>query len=349
MAKIVKKVSVDKSQKSNDSSVSENSIKKTTVKPDGYSHKENCSTQAFNVNGVEHATEDQNDFVNSKEREKTQTITDDITTEGAAELLIQTFGSSVFDNIRRNEIFNLPLHDANINLNEWLGEILNTYIKFEDINRIVLSIKKSRVKEISQKEQIEELIQELDKTQKLYDEKIVTLYDELKEIKAQTVKQNKKISSYLPISALTKAIPDIEPFSTIKVLIEEASEETSNDTGIFFVSFIKALIVLMKNVDAPAESEQEKMEMLHNVLSKLLSDISELYISQRRALLDELAKIANSYMDEYIFISPEETLQIDPMIHNAKGLGGSRIKEGISYAVLEKSTRKTVKYADIKV
>ena len=56
-----------------------------------------------------------------------------------------------------------------------------------------------------------------------------------------------------------------------------------------------------------------------------------------------------SKFEDYIFVSPEETLQLDPNIHNARGLGSTNIVEGASYAVIRRTSRQTVIYAEVKV
>jgi hypothetical protein len=66
-------------------------------------------------------------------------------------------------------------------------------------------------------------------------------------------------------------------------------------------------------------------------------------------MLDLLAVACSAKFKLYKFISPEESLQVDPRIHSATALGGSTIKEGISFAVIKKDTMQTVKYAEIRV
>jgi hypothetical protein len=350
MAKIVKKISIERRQEDNEANSKSNTIKKTTSQDDVPKAEENKLEPNSESDKIVDNSFKLADYDNNTPQETQQSLKDNNNTaKSAAELLIITFGVSVFDNIRNNKVFNLPFQDAQITLHQWLAELLNTYIKFEDINEIVDAVKSLKSKEELLEAKNVELLDKLENVKKLFEEKHSKLENELKETKNQKSKQDKKISSSVSISTLTQVIPDIEGFGAIKALIDESSEDPSVDTGKFIIKYLNGILALIKKAGLPAATELEKMEMLHAVLSKLLSDISELYISQRRALLDELAKIANSYMNEYIFISPEETLQIDPLIHNAKGLGGSRIKEGVSYAVLEKSTRKTVKYADIKV
>jgi len=352
MAKIVKKISVEPREDLKDNSSKGNTIKKTTINdqsaPNDDKMDESSDTSENLIDDNFKLTDSEKDTIPYNEHNQFSSELGN-TTERAVELLAQTFGMNFFENIRKNKVFNLPLQDSEIPLNQWLIELLNTYISFESINEIIQSIERLHVNQESLQTKLEDLSKELENSEKTYSDKISELMNELNETKSQKTKQDKKITTSIPINMLTQAIPDNDGYGTIKSLIEEASEEPSPETGKFIIRYINGFIGLIKKASMPCDTEQEKVELYHAELSNILRNVSGLYISQRRALLDELAKMVNSFLVDFIFISPEETLQIDPLIHNAKGVGGSRIKEGVSFAVLEKSTRKTIKYADIKV
>jgi len=95
--------------------------------------------------------------------------------------------------------------------------------------------------------------------------------------------------------------------------------------------------------------EEEKMEILHTALTRVLEALTGLYIPQRRAVLEQLAKLCNSRVSDYLFISPEESKEIDLRIHNAASIGGNQILEGRTFAVVNRSSYQTVKYAEIEV
>ena len=42
-------------------------------------------------------------------------------------------------------------------------------------------------------------------------------------------------------------------------------------------------------------------------------------------MLEQLAKLCNSRVSDYLFISPEESKEIDLRIHNAASIGGNQI------------------------
>ena len=93
----------------------------------------------------------------------------------------------------------------------------------------------------------------------------------------------------------------------------------------------------------------EVLKIIDEILRFMLENLKDNFILQRRALLDALARIITKKFDNFDFISPEETLQIDLDIHNTKGTGGNKIKQGFSFAVIRRENKQTYKYADIEV
>ncbi|MDN5214709.1 hypothetical protein QQ020_21705 [Fulvivirgaceae bacterium BMA12] len=97
------------------------------------------------------------------------------------------------------------------------------------------------------------------------------------------------------------------------------------------------------------QQEDELLETVYESLRFFLFSISGFNIPIRRPLLNEIAIWVNQPFTKYKFISPEQTLLVDPKIHMGDGVDSQEIAEGLSFAVLHRSTLKTVRYASIKV
>ena len=135
---------------------------------------------------------------------------------------------------------------------------------------------------------------------------------------------------------------------TINQLLKEDIKNPSEALSAFCVALAKTWGILAQALQKEGE-EEEKMEILHVALTRVLEALTGLYIPQRRAVLEQLAKLCNSRVSDYLFISPEESKEIDLRIHNAASIGGNQILEGRTFAVVNRSSYQTVKYAEIEV
>ncbi len=161
----------------------------------------------------------------------------------------------------------------------------------------------------------------------------------------------KKFSNAIPVADiltifLTGKISNQYTQKLIELLTEAVVNEGASGKKFTF-SFLKGFAFVESAVLSLGGDEKENLDILYESGRKLLSAISDIFVAERRPLLDIIANLFNSYLSTYDFISPEQTLQIDPQIHNAMGLGGGSVKEGISFAVVRRETRKAVYYAEI--
>ncbi len=131
-------------------------------------------------------------------------------------------------------------------------------------------------------------------------------------------------------------------------MLLEAFKNNEKQGKEFVLKFLKGFIWIEDAILELDDSEKENMKKLHQAGKKLMQQISGTNCAERRPILDKIAYFCNSYLNDYDLVSAEQTLQIDPTIHNAEGLGGSIIKEGLSFAVVRRETRKAVYYAEIK-
>jgi len=133
---------------------------------------------------------------------------------------------------------------------------------------------------------------------------------------------------------------------TLRGALDSADDENLTR---FIIKFAKGWTVLQRSLQMLPDMEKGKpqLDCVCDALTFLLACISGSYVSERRTLLELVARHCCEYFQEYIFISPEHTLNLDPEIHNVESAGSSTIKEGVSFAVIRSDTKKTVRYADV--
>ena len=160
----------------------------------------------------------------------------------------------------------------------------------------------------------------------------------------------KKVAASVGIDVMVDAVFSGEAveIQTINQLLKEDIKNPSEALSAFCVALAKTWGILVRALQKEGE-EEDKMEILHAALTRVLEALTGLYIPQRRAVLEQLAKLCNSRVSDYLFISPEESKEIDLRIHNAASIGGNQILEGRTFAVVNRSSYQTVKYAEIEV
>ncbi len=279
------------------------------------------------------------------------------TVEDISAWFINSIGEKVFENVKNNEYLQLPYtENENLNTKDWLAKALKTLFSKEQIKEIGNQISQGNKNTGKLQEKEEQL--ELEKQQ--FEErmlKINTRFERLKEEVEEAESEKHRIEKEMQSSlSLNKLIPiffkgeeDSPKHKQLRNLLNDAIDNADKNTGIFIAKFGKAWTILNTALNNLSEDEKENMELVHKATIEMLEQIADTHISERRPLLDMVADIISDSFNEYEFVSPEQTLQLDPAIHNAKGLGTASIKEGLSFAVIRKESRQAVKYADIIV
>ncbi|MBN2663621.1 MAG: hypothetical protein JXR68_08215 [Bacteroidales bacterium] len=217
----------------------------------------------------------------------------------------------------------------------------------------ISSLISEKAEEVNKKH--DELFQKLIQTQeKIKKQEVQTknLIIQLEETEEQVYKTEKKYADSIAISDIINEFTQTElqtkETREISNMLLDAYKNGGKNGQKFVLSFLKGFSWVENSIKKLGEDEKENVDLLNESTKQLMQQISEKNSAERRPILDKIANLCNSYLFTYDFISPEQTLQIDPTIHNAQGLGGTVIKEGLSFAVVRRETRKAVYYADIK-
>lgn len=137
----------------------------------------------------------------------------------------------------------------------------------------------------------------------------------------------------------------------IDTLREAADNGDDRNLPVFVIRFAKGWVVLQRALAQKdtLEKGMPQLNLVYDALTYMMTCISGCFASERRTLLELVAGHCCDYFQEFVFISPEHTVNFDPEIHSVSkpANGSSTIREGLSFTVIRSDTKKTVKYADV--
>jgi hypothetical protein len=268
-----------------------------------------------------------------------------------AVFLTEVFGTEGFENLRKKGDFLVPFTDEQTDLLTWIAQSIRMLFNPAEAQSMGDGVDRWLKK---QKTVFSLMEQDLEKMKLQVDEK-----DKLKKqaendyLISDTERQNLKrelMSSVSAVYLVDLFLPKGKNTDADKIagLLKEEMLHPGLSLPAFITGFMNGWPQFLDAFEK-AEDTEAGMELLHHSLTVLLGKINGCAITQRRPILEIIAGMCSAKFKLYKFISPEESLQVDPRIHSATDLGGSTIREGISFAVIRKDTMQTVKYAEIKV
>lgn len=320
--------------------------------------QQNVSSLSLTKKVVHETADGSQSFQSSSLSQKVETerVAADPTAEPAnvAEWLVSKFGAEVFDELSQNPNLQMPYSDENLPADKWLERVIKTLFSQSTILKISSKLSSESVDSAEIDKIVDEKLKE--KTSK-YNDRFQQMRSEMENIEADKAAAEAQLNKAIPlqkfVSEMFRDEDESDAQKRIRQTVNETLEQSKDENvPVFVMKFAKGFSTLkfvLKSTENMEGSEKEKLERVYPALTELLSCVSGCYISERRTLLDFVAKHCNGYFTEYDFISPEQTLNVDPEIHNASGAGNGSIKEGSSFAVVRRDTKKTVKYADIKL
>lgn len=278
--------------------------------------------------------------------------------------LLQIIPNQLLEAVRENPLLQLPyVSAAEFDDRQWLDQALKTILTPEQIELFAEHLQhnffenrnsnneaaENPLEAITQQFAAEkkQLIEELERQKN----KVEQLKIERENLQISQHRQRERLASSIEIGNFVAAFFQFPEDEDVRRLLLEALESPTKDLRDFTQKFAQAWVKLKNCLQKlPSNpSENEKLVIVRSQLSELLQSLSGLYILERRSLLDCAARFASEHFADFLFVSPEQTKQVDPSIHNAQGLGGTNIAEGLSFAVVRRATLKTVFYADVKI
>ncbi len=261
--------------------------------------------------------------------------------------IVETVGIEKFGTLTKDDFAKLfPAEttlDAEIIKKEIIKKVLTSKLDSE-LEKLTSDINQKYAELVKKYEEAEQKLQKKE-TQ------IRNLTEQVEDAEARIFKTEKNFAESVPVEQLLASFikKNIANEYTKKIsdLLHDAYKNDTRNGAKFVFGFLKGFVIVENTILQLGDDEKENLEALNNSGRNLMTEISELSVSERRPILDIVANMFNNYLQNYDFVSPEQTLQIDPSIHNVEGMGGTVVKEGLSFAVLRRETRKTVYYADI--
>lgn len=250
--------------------------------------------------------------------------------------ILHLFGEQTFITLKDNPNFQIPYANSEDNVVIWLTSVIKTLFSPDDLQQLQHSFYHHQQQNAFTIRMLTEKLasfSNLDKAQP-------TSQETINNHTPLQISLDTLLDTWLIKQAHTQALYDV---------LKQAIHDPSDDTIKFMLGFFKAWTCIDKACSVKNEDESLHMHAIHNTLTTLLSELSQCYISLRRPILKEVARSCSHFLPTYEFISPEDSLHIDPALHNASGIGGMEISEGISYAVIRAETKQTVIYADVKI
>ena len=188
-----------------------------------------------------------------------------------------------------------------------------------------------------------------------YNAKFQELRSNMEDLEGEKAELQSRLNKTLEADAFVKTIfrsadGETDAQKRIARTLEDAIGQGGDDGLPSFVTRLAkgwASLQYVLQTSAEIGDDKEKLEVVYPALTNLLACISGCYVTDRRMVLELVAKHCNEFFSDYDFISPEQTLNADPDIHNATGLGNAQIREGVTFCVVRRDTKKTVKYADV--
>lgn len=277
--------------------------------------------------------------------------------DDVAKWLIEQFGEELFDELLKNPNLKLPYADEDITPDLWLERGIKTLFTQDNIAHIYkVTSNMGQSSAAAAEANIDAVVDErmAQKVEK-YNAKFQELRSNMEDLEGEKAALQSRLNKTLEADAFVKETfratdGETDAQKRIARTLEEAIGQGGDDNLPLFITKLAkgwSALQYVLRVNADTSDDKAKLDAVYPALSNLLACVSGCYVSERRMVLELVAKHCNEFFSDYDFISPEQTLNADPDIHNATGLGNAQIREGVSFCVVRRDTKKTVKYADV--
>jgi hypothetical protein len=275
--------------------------------------------------------------------------------EDLARRLVALAGRETFAALVANPRLRVPLPDADDDdtvpsPESWVGGVLRSFMTVEGLDQLQSGLRHSlgAIQRRADEEAALRQRAEADLVER--DQKILALERRLSDTNVQQHRAKEALHRTLPIMPLIEQTfgsdaRAVDVRSTLRGALDQPSEVLGPFVAGFCLGWIEVRLGL---ADGGGEvDETARVERAGAALRSLLVRLSGLYVPERREILHSVGAYVSAYFLEHDFVSPEDWRNVDPAVHNAGGVGGHSIKEGVSFAVLRRGNRQTVLHADI--
>lgn len=340
------KKSVNKDDNSNNNEGNNLSLKVT--------HTPNQTTEPQNT-GQKHQQTETSVKATTQTTQGNLRITGSIeTAEELVKWLFDILGKQVTTKLKNNQYLKIPFTEENLPEEQWLEKALKTIFPEADLNEIQTRISdfnlanKQTVEKIGN---LEAQVAEFSETNEKYQKRFNQYKNEIEDLEEELHKNQSATRGQVALADVLKfAFPekaDTTAEKAFRTQLQRCVDNPTNENANFLTALLQAwptVDFVHQNFGKDAEANMNK---IYEALAYLMSRISGFASAERRPILDTLALWVSDWFDEFEFVSPERTLQADPNVHETSGITSTDIKEGRSFAIIRKDTKKTVRYAEI--
>lgn len=268
--------------------------------------------------------------------------------EAVAEWLMRIFGESTIERWMQNPNFQLPYVEEVEDPKTWIMNALKTLLKLEELQLLAQNIEAQYFQPLEDQQKSVDTAKAL---MERLEQNMETKQAELENLRQQKFQLNKAQKSSIPIRDFIQMVwMKDQEFESILPFVQEAISPPVDGVSEFVVALYRAWDNFKGAWQVVDQlDEVERVQEMDRASRAFLKQMKDLFVPQRRAILEALAGIINQKMKDFVFVSPEESIQIDPKIHNTKGVLGNKIRQGISFVVIRKSSRQTYFFAEVEV
>ena len=217
--------------------------------------------------------------------------------ERLAAWLTTFLGEDVFRRLEENENLHVSMLEEKKDVTGWLTAGLKTILKSEDLELLVQRVEQE-IQELQKRlivaEEVQVSNQNITADCERQKREIEALEVKLEPLQREVNSLKKKVAASVGIDVMVDAVFSGEAveIQTINQLLKEDIKNPSEALSAFCVALAKTWGILVRALQKEGE-EEEKMEILHTALTRVLEALTGLYIPQRRAVLEQLAKLCN--------------------------------------------------------
>lgn len=276
----------------------------------------------------------------------------------SAELLLEIVGENAVRPLAGNPRLQIPTPEAAtrertdesapLEPREWLADLIRAFLTRDGMAHLQGSLQAALAEPQRFQSQLAQLRAQWDDMEASYQSRLQEAERELSDIRVEQKRTREQLQRSASVRELTEsAFGEGGSEGAVREILREALEEPSEALGSFVGAVCLGWVEVRSVLQQTRGEEEHRMEIAEKALRRFLGYVAGQFIPERREVLKRVGQAVNAYFEEYDFVSPEDWRHIDTAVHNATGVGGQSVKEGLSYVVLRRNSGQTVVYADI--
>lgn len=273
--------------------------------------------------------------------------------EAVAERFVALIGREVVAPLAANPSLQVPRpgaadDDLPLGPVEWTAAVLGAFVTLDGLRQLDGNLRRLADERQVLKSELAQARQLAEEVLAQCDDKVLVLERRLADANLQVHRLQDAAGRSIGVHVLVEEAFGPGPKQAeISAALTDSLTQPSEALGPFIAALCLGWTEIKPHLAVADGDEDAAMERVAVALRGLLSRLSGHYIPERREVLRCIAGFVSERFTDYEFVSPEDWRHVDPAVHNVAGVGGQKVKEGLSFVVLKRGSRLTVMYADI--